>query len=205
MLSSALAGLGFGLGLIVAIGAQNAYVLRQGLRREHVGAVVAICAVSDILLICLGTAGVGALLAAHQPVLVAVTIGGSAVLVWYAVSAVRRAVRPRALVAEGEGEPAPLLGVALTASALTWLNPHVYLDTVVLLGSIASRQTAPWLFAAGAMLASVAWFCSLGYGAQVLRPLFAKPVAWRVLDLGVAAVMLTVATSLLLGLSRGGA
>jgi L-lysine exporter family protein LysE/ArgO len=200
VLPTALAGLGFGFSLIVAIGAQNAFVMRQGLRREHVGVVVAICAISDILLICLGTGGVGALLTAHRPVLTVVTVLGSAVLVWYAVTALRRALRPEALVADGEGEPGRLLPVALTTLALTWLNPHVYLDTVVLLGSVASAQQAPWVFAAGAMVASVVWFAALGFGAQALRPVFGRPAAWRVFDLAVAVIMLGVAVGLLLGL-----
>ncbi|MBI5028454.1 MAG: LysE/ArgO family amino acid transporter [Actinobacteria bacterium] len=204
MLPTALSGLGFGLSLIVAIGAQNAFVMRQGLRREHVGVVVVICALSDIVLIALGTGGVGAVISAHRPVLAGVTVVGSAVLLWYAATAVRRAVRPVALVADFGGEAGRMVPVAVTALALTWLNPHVYLDTVVLLGSVASAQASPWTFAAGAMVASVAWFAGLGYGAQVLRPLFARPAAWRVFDLGVAAVMTTVAVGLLLGL-RGDA
>lgn len=204
MFPTALSGLGFGLSLIVAIGAQNAFVMRQGLRREHVGVVVVICALSDIVLIALGTGGVGAVISAHRPVLAGVTVVGSAVLLWYAATAVRRAVRPVALVADFGGEAGRMVPVALTALALTWLNPHVYLDTVVLLGSVASAQASPWTFAAGAMVASVAWFAGLGYGAQVLRPLFARPAAWRVFDLGVAAVMTTVAVGLLLGL-RGDA
>jgi len=200
VLPTALAGLGFGFSLIVAIGAQNAFVMRQGLRREHIGVVVAICALSDVLLICLGTGGVGALLTAHRTVLTAVTVLGSAVLLWYAFTAVRRAIRPGVLVAEGGGEPGRLWPVALTALGLTWLNPHVYLDTVVLLGSVASAQSSPWVFAGGAMVASAVWFAALGFGAQALRPLFARPVAWRVFDLLVAAVMLAVAIGLLLGL-----
>ena len=203
MVPTALAGFGFGLSLIVAIGAQNAFVMRQGLRREHIGVVVAICALSDILLIGLGTGGVGALLTAHHALLVAVTVLGSAVLVWYGITALRRAMRPEVLVADGAGEPGRLVPVALTALALTWLNPHVYLDTVVLLGSVASAQAAPWVFAGGAMVASVVWFAGLGYGAQALRPLFAKPAAWRVFDLAVAAIMFAVATGLLLGLRPG--
>ncbi len=203
MITSALSGFGFGAGLIVAIGAQNAYVLQQGLRREHVGAVVAICALSDAALIALGTAGVGAVIAANPGVLAAITVLGAGVLLWYAVTALRRALHPQALVADGAGTPAHLAQVALTAFALTWLNPHVYLDTVVLLGSVASAQSLPWVFAAGAMVASVTWFSGLGYGSRALRPLFAKPAAWRVFDLVVAAVMVAVAVGLLAGLVDG--
>ena len=200
MLTTALAGLGFGFSLIVAIGAQNAYVMRQGLRREHVGVVVAICTLSDIILISLGAAGVGALIQAHPAVLVAVTLLGCAVLTWYAVQSLRRALRPEVLIVDGTGEAAAMSSVALTAAALTWLNPHVYLDTVVLLGSVASTYPEPWAFASGAMLASVAWFSGLGFGARVLRPLFARPAAWRVFDLAVAAIMVSVAAGMLLGL-----
>lgn len=200
VLTTALAGLGFGFSLIVAIGAQNAYVMRQGLRREHVGVVVAICTLSDIVLISLGAAGVGALIQSHPAVLVAVTLLGCAVLTWYAIQSLRRAVRPEVLIVDGKGEAVRMSSVALTAAALTWLNPHVYLDTVVLVGSVASTYPAPWVFAVGAMLASVVWFCALGFGARALRPLFARPAAWRVFDLVVAAIMLSVAVGMLLGL-----
>ena len=200
MLTTALSGLGFGFSLIVASGAQNAYVMRQGLRREYIGVVVAICALSDIALISLGAAGVGAVVQAHPAVLVAVTLLGCAVLTWYAIQSLRRAARPEALDADGTGEAAGLATVALTAAGLTWLNPHVYLDTVVLVGSVASTYPAPWAFALGAMLASVAWFSGLGFGARVLRPLFARPAAWRVFDLAVAAIMAGVAIGMLSGL-----
>jgi len=200
VLTTALSGLGFGFSLIVAIGAQNAYVMRQGLRREHIGVVVAICALSDIALISLGAAGVGAVVQAHPAVLVAVTLLGCAVLTWYAIQSLRRAARPEALDADGTGEAAGLATVALTAAGLTWLNPHVYLDTVVLVGSVASTYPAPWACALGAMLASVAWFSGLGCGARVLRPLFARPAAWRVFDLAVAAIMAGVAIGMLSGL-----
>ncbi len=202
VLPSALAGLAFGLSLIVAIGAQNAYVLRQGLRREHVGVVVAICTLSDIALIALGTAGVGALISRNTVLLTAITLAGVAVLLWYAVTAVRRALRPHALVAERLGEPSTLLAAAMTALALTWLNPHVYLDTVILLGSVAATQPFPWVFAVGAMAGSLIWFVALGFGAQALSPLFARPTAWRVFDLVVAAVMTIAAGGLLLNLPR---
>lgn len=200
MLTTALSGFGFSLGLIVAIGAQNAFVLRQGLRREHTGVVVAICALSDALLIGLGTAGVGALVAEHDTVLTAITVVGAVVLFGYAFLGLRRAARPQAMIVEGADETRRLLPVALTTLALTWLNPHVYLDTLVLLGSIASTYAAPWLFAAGAIAGSLLWFTALGFGAAVLRPLFAKPAAWRIFDLAVAAIMTSVAVGLLLGL-----
>ena len=200
MLTTALSGLGFGFSLIVAIGAQNAYVMRQGLRREHIGVVVAICALSDIALISLGAAGVGAVVQAHPALLVVVTLLGCAVLTAYAIQAVRRAVRPEVLDADGTGAAVGLATVALTAVGLTWLNPHVYLDTVVLVGSVASTHAEPWAFALGAMLASVVWFSGLGFGARVLRPLFTRPAAWRVFDLAVAAIMISVAVGMAVNL-----
>ena len=196
-----LAGLGFGFGLIVAIGAQNAYVLRQGIRREHVGLVVAVCAISDVLLITVGAAGVGAVIARHTTALAVVTVLGAGVLLVYAVQAVRRAIRPAALTVASMGtEPTRIGSVVLAALALTWLNPHVYLDTVVLLGSISATYTAPWLFALGAAIASIGWFAVLGFGARLLAPVFARPGAWRVFDAGVAVVMTSIAAKLLLGL-----
>ena len=196
-----LAGLGFGLGLIVAIGAQNAYVLRQGIRREHVGVVVAVCAVSDVLLITVGAAGVGAVIARHTTALTIVTVLGAGVLLVYAVQAGRRAIRPAALSVASTGTEGTRIGsVLLAALALTWLNPHVYLDTVVLLGSVSATYATPWLFALGAAIASIGWFAGLGFGARLLAPVFAKPSAWRLFDVGVAVVMTSIAVTLLLGL-----
>jgi L-lysine exporter family protein LysE/ArgO len=197
-----LAGLGFGLGLIVAIGAQNAYVLRQGIRREHIGVVVAVCAVSDVLLITVGAAGVGAVIARHTTALTVVTVLGAGVLLTYAVQAVRRAIRPAALaVARPDGDERTRLGsVVVAALALTWLNPHVYLDTVVLLGSVSATYATPWLFALGAATASIGWFAALGFGARLLAPVFARPGAWLVFDVGVALVMTGIAVKLLVGL-----
>ncbi|MCS5722473.1 LysE/ArgO family amino acid transporter [Herbiconiux sp. CPCC 203407] len=248
---AALAGLGFGLSLIVAIGAQNAFVLRQGLLRRHVLAVVAVCAISDVVLIGLGVSGIGVLVERLPALLVAARIGGAVFLVVYGLLAARRALRPGAALTPdlaapevGEGRrdggivgdgiapgeavgtdhtatgsastttstaPATrrrtsratggLLAAILTALALTWLNPHVYLDTVVLLGSIASTHgDSRWIFGAGAALGSIIWFTALGYGARLLRPVFAKPVAWRVLDGIIAVMMIAIAASLLLGL-----
>ncbi|HVK35917.1 MAG TPA: LysE/ArgO family amino acid transporter [Microlunatus sp.] len=198
-----LAGLGFGFGLIVAIGAQNAYVLRQGIRREHVGLVVAVCAVSDVLLITVGAAGVGGLIARHTTALAVVTVLGAGVLLVYAAQAVRRAVRPAALSVThpSGGEQARLGSVLLAALALTWLNPHVYLDTVVLLGSVSATYAAPWLFALGASVASLGWFTALGFGARLLAPVFARPGAWRIFDVAVAVVMTSIAVKLLAGLA----
>ena len=195
-LVAALSGLGFGLSLIVPIGAQNAFVLRQGLRGEHVGMVVAICAVSDAILIALGVAGAGALLEGAPALVDAVRIGGAAFLLTYAVLAARRAWRPGALEAAG-GSASGRRAVLLAALALTWLNPHVYLDTVILLGTVAAAHgDARWWFGLGAACGSVLWFTGLGFGARLLRRPFAKPGAWRALDGGVALVMGAIGLSL---------
>ena len=202
-LVSGLAGLGFGLSLIIAIGAQNAFVLRQGLRREHVLAVVVVCAASDAALIAVGVGGLGALLQLVPWLLVAVRIGGALFLLTYGALAARRAIRPAALATETSGQSTPLLATVATCVALTWLNPHVYLDTVVLLGSVAATHGADrWWFGLGAALGSILWFSILGYGARLLRPVFARPTAWRVLDLLVAIVMVGLAVSLLIGLAH---
>ena len=199
-LLAALSGLGFGLSLIVAIGAQNAFVLRQGIRGEHVAVVVAICAVSDAVLITFGVAGAGAVIEGMPELADGVRIAGAAFLFGYAALAARRVWRPSALHASGE-ETAGVRAIALAALALTWLNPHVYLDTVLLVGSIASTHGAPgrWWFAAGAGAASISWFTALGFGARALTPVFRRRNAWRVLDGGIAVVMLALATSLLIG------
>lgn len=194
---SALAGLGFGLSLIVAIGAQNAFVLRQGLRREHVLSVVLVCAVSDLLLILAGIAGAGALFSLAPMVLVIVRFAGAAFLVVYGLLAARRALRPAAMAAGAASVRNTLAASVATCLALTWLNPHVYLDTVVLLGSIANTHGDDrWWFGAGAALGSFVWFFALGYGARLLEPVFAKPAAWRVLDAIIAIVMILLALSL---------
>lgn len=204
-LLAALAGLGLGLSLIVAIGAQNAFVLRQGLRREHVLAVVLICAASDATLIVVGVAGGGALFTAMPWLVEIIRWAGAAFLVAYGVRAAARAVRPAAPggdVLRVDGTPG-VTGLALTVTsclALTWLNPHVYLDTVLLLGSVGSTHGDDrWWFAGGATAASVLWFASLGFGARLLAPLFAKPFAWRVLDGLIAIVMVAIAAGLVLG------
>ncbi|MEV7971603.1 LysE/ArgO family amino acid transporter [Cellulomonas sp. NPDC089187] len=196
-MTTLLTGLLFGLSLIVAIGAQNAFVLRVGLTRRHVLPVVVVCAVSDLVLIGAGVAGLGALVDAHPMVLTVARIAGAAFLIGYAVLAIRRVVRPEALTAESSSARGPVV----TALALTWLNPHVYLDTVVLLGSVAAGHgELRWWFGVGAMLGSVLWFTALGYGARLLGPVFARPNAWRVLDGVIAVVMLSIAAGLLLGL-----
>jgi L-lysine exporter family protein LysE/ArgO len=199
-LLAAVSGLGLGLALIVAIGAQNAFVLRQGLRGEHVVAVVAVCALSDLVLIVAGVAGTGALLDRVPSAVTAVRWAGAAFLLGYGVLAARRALRPAgALVAE-TAQRTPLLATVLTASALTWLNPHVYLDTVVLLGSVAAAHgDLRWHFGAGAAVGSLLWFSALGAGARLLRPVFARPGAWRILDAVIALVMVVLAVALVRG------
>ncbi|MCU1435026.1 MAG: amino acid transporter [Pseudarthrobacter sp.] len=201
LLAPAALGFGTGLALIVAIGSQNAFVLRQGIRGEHVATVVIVCSVSDAVLIAAGIAGVGALLQANPVIVDVVRFAGAAFLVAYGVMAARRAVRPGTLTASGQ-QPAVGLGAALsTVLALTWLNPHVYLDTVLLLGSVANQQAQDlrWCFGAGAIAASLAWFSALGFGARILRPFFARPSSWRILDGFVAVVMLALGIRLAVG------
>ncbi|MEW1964404.1 LysE/ArgO family amino acid transporter [Micrococcus sp. NPDC078436] len=198
MWNLAVTGLLTGLALIVAIGAQNALVLRQGVRREHVGPVVAVCAASDAVLIMGGTAGVGALVTAVPWLLEVLRWGGALYLLWFAATSLRSALRPQAL--ESAAAPRTAGSVLGTTLALTWLNPHVYLDTVVLLGSLANQHgpDGRWVFAAGAVLASVLWFSGLGFGAGLLARPLASPSAWRVLDVLIAAVMAVLAVRLML-------
>ncbi|MFJ9020026.1 LysE/ArgO family amino acid transporter [Streptomyces sp. NPDC102259] len=199
-LSAAVAGFGTGLSLIVAIGAQNAFVLRQGIRRDAVLAVVGICALSDALLIALGVGGVGALVVAWPGALTAVGWIGGLFLLCYGALAARRAFRPTgALAAEGESAGSMRRAV-LTCLALTWLNPHVYLDTVFLLGSVAAdRGPLRWTFGLGAALASLCWFAALGFGARLLGRFLTRPAAWRVLDGLVAATMIVLGVTLVVG------
>lgn len=193
------AGLLTGLSLIVAIGAQNAFVLRQGLLRRHVGAVVAVCAVSDLVLILAGVAGIGTLVERAPLALEVVRWLGVAFLTAYGVRSLLAARSSSALRTTGAASAA-LGSTVATAAALTWLNPHVYLDTVLLLGSIASAHgpEGRWWFAAGACAASVLWFAGLGYGARLASGLFARPRAWQVLDVVIGVVMLLIAVSLVL-------
>jgi len=201
VLTALLAGLGLGLSLIVAIGAQNAFVLRQGLRREHVLLVVVVCAASDLILIAAGIAGLGVLIQQADWAVVVVRIAGAAFLAWYGIGAAKRALKPKTLEADEGGDRMTRAAAISTVLALTWLNPHVYLDTVVLLGSIGGTYGEErWWFGLGAGLASVLWFAALGFGSRALRPLFAKPVAWRVLDVVIALVMFSLASSLIVGL-----
>ncbi|MBM7831909.1 L-lysine exporter family protein LysE/ArgO [Agromyces cerinus] len=238
-LSSVLAGFGLGLSLIVAIGAQNVFVLRQGIRREHVFAVAAICALSDLALIMVGVSGIGVVLTAVPWLVDVIRWAGAAFLVAYGLLAARRAIRPSGetleaasaerevesaeadaagLVDAGAGTPAApadpaasgttttlarrstgLAAAVLTCLALTWLNPHVYLDTVFLLGSVANTHgDGRWAFAAGAGIASLVWFFGLAYGARLLGGVLSSPRAWRVLDAVIAVVMVGLGVMLVL-------
>lgn len=201
VLGDALAGFTTGLSLIVAIGAQNAFVLRQGLSRTHVLSVVAICAASDAVLIAAGVAGIGTVITHAGWVIELVRWLGVAFLVGYGVTSLWRAHAGQALEASGSTGPngLPWRTVVLTVLALTWLNPHVYLDTVLLVGSIANTHDAPWWFGAGAMTASLAWFTALGLGARVLQPLLRSPRAWQLLDVLIGITMLAIALRLALG------
>jgi L-lysine exporter family protein LysE/ArgO len=193
-----LTGLGAGASLIIAIGAQNAYVLRQGLRREHVLPIVLICIVSDALLIAAGVAGIGAVIKAAPLALEIVRWAGFAFLLLYALFAARRALRPERLEAANGVGAITLWAAVATCLALTWLNPHVYLDTILLLGSLSASHGDPgrWVFGAGAVLASILWFGMLGFGARFLAPVFARPIAWRILDGAIAVLMVVLAVLL---------
>ena len=201
MLNASLTGLLTGLSLIVAIGAQNAFVLRQGLRRAHVGAIVTVCILSDIALTLAGVSGIGEVVHHADWALQAVRWFGVAFLTWYGLSSAWRARRPSALAAEPDAKGGGQLSLAATLRrimALTWLNPHVYLDTLVLLGSIANSRgpVDRWGFAVGALVASTLWFAGLGFGARFAAPLLTTPRAWQVLDLLIAATMLAIAAKL---------
>lgn len=234
MLSPLIAGLGLGFSLIIAIGAQNLFVLRQGLRREHVLVVATICAVSDAALIALGVSGIGLVLQAVPWLVDVVRWAGAAFLVVYGLLAARRAWRPTGDVLGGPDDPdaahdvvgggavelrsgaeapasvatrvrpasaatARVLPVVFTCLALTWLNPHVYLDTVFLLGTVANTHgDQRWLFAAGAMAASFLWFFGLAFGARLLGRWLSTPRAWRIVDAVIAVVMIALGVSLVL-------
>ena len=184
------------LSLIIAIGAQNAYVLRMGLTRHHVGLIVAICSVSDIVLIIVGIAGIGGVIHSAPAALQVVRWVGVAYLTFFALRSFWRALRPGILLPSEETMPTART-VMLTTLALTLLNPHVYLDTVLLLGSIGNQYGhGRWLFAAGASLGSLAWFSGLGFGARFASRLMSRPVTWRILDASIGVVMLLIALRL---------
>ena len=198
--SAFITGLALSASLIIAIGAQNAFVLRQGLRREHVLAIVVFCAAADFVLIGIGVSGVAAVLGDSPALTTLLTVGGAIFLTWYGMQAFRNAFRPRGLHAGEDSGRRSLRSILTQAAGFTILNPHVYLDTILLLGSIGARQPADariW-FIGGAAVASGAWFSSLGFGARLLAPLFEKPMAWRVLDFLIGVTMLALVAMLLM-------
>lgn len=203
LLQLILLGFAASLTLIVAIGAQNAYLLRLGVegRGRTLVTVILICAVSDAVLITAGVAGIGAVIEAAPAAVDVVRYLGAIFLISYGVLAARRAFNPVAMRVGSGPVEAPMKAIVLTTIALTWLNPHVYLDTVVLLGSIANQQGEGdrWWWALGAVTASFAWFFLLGYGARLLKPFFGKPAAWRVLDSLIALVMIGLGAGLIVG------
>lgn len=185
-------------GLIMAIGAQNMFVLRQGLKREHVWPIVLFCAAADAMLIVAGVNGLGALLSAIPGLSTALSLGGAAFLIWYGYGALRRSMASSSLIVDHQAGISLQAALASTA-AFTFLNPHVYIDTVMLMGTIGTSMPVderPW-FVIGAASASFAWFAALGFGARFLAPLFARPITWRMLDLLIALMMAGLAVSLL--------
>nr|WP_110257037.1 LysE/ArgO family amino acid transporter [Undibacterium pigrum] len=201
MLAFILKGMGMSAGLIMAIGSQNAHVLRMGLRKQHVGLTVMICIACEMLLILAGVAGIGGMINSQPVLLTIARWGGAAFLIWYGVRSLRAAASQQSLVAEA-GELSLTAGkAALAVLGATLLNPHTYLDTVVLLGAIGGQQPGDgkYWFAVGAILNATIWFAALGFGARLLAPWFAKPMAWRVLDSLVGIVMLMLALNLMMG------
>lgn len=202
IVSAAVSGFFLGASLILAIGAQNAFILRQGLLRQHVFVLCLICAASDALLIAAGVAGLGTLIATSPRLIMAVTVGGALFLFAYAFMAFRRAMHPEVLLAAKKGEGSLKAAIA-ACLAFTFLNPHVYLDTVVLLGSLSAsfEGAARIAYGAGAAIASFVWFFGLGYGARLLQPVFARPAAWRVLDILIGVVMAAIGLGLIVRLA----
>ena len=185
-----------GLSLIVAIGAQNAYVIRQGLLRSHVLLVVIVCSFSDTLLIVLGTGGLGELVKANENLLAVIRWLGVAYLAWFGIRSLRSAFKENRLLASGATETSWKKTLA-TVLALTYLNPHVYLDTVIFVGSLANQFTSDrWYFATGASLASLLWFTSIGFGAKAASTIMSKPIFWRIFDTCVAFIMFSIAFTL---------
>lgn len=193
-------GLSVTAGLIMAIGAQNAHVLRTGLQRRHVALTVLTCIVIDVVLITLGVAGMGAMVHGNPLLLAAVRWGGAAFLLWYGLRSLRAALRGDSFALAAQAATQTRRAALISVAALSLLNPHVYIDTVVLLGGIGSRlplAQQPW-FTAGAVTASVLWFCAIGFGARQLAPLFNRPAVWRCIDLLTAAMMLFLSVLLVL-------
>jgi L-lysine exporter family protein LysE/ArgO len=192
-------GFASGLALIIAIGAQNAFVLRQGLKRQNILAVVLFCAVADAVLIGAGILGLGAVIESVPWLLIVLRFGGAAYLVWFGIGSIRRAISPSTLEASGQAK-SNLAKAIGTAAALTFLNPHVYIDTVILLGSIGNQFVNDrWWFWLGASIGSFVWFFGLGYFARVLAPFTSSMRFWRILDSLIAVVMFFIAGYLLFG------
>lgn len=191
-------GFATGLALIVAIGSQNAFVLRQGIRREHVLPIVLFCALSDAALIMAGIGGAGVFIQGNALLLTVAKFGGAAFLAVYGLLAAQRAWRGNAMHLENSA-PVSLQAALAMCFGFTFLNPHVYLDTIVLLGSVGNQRAQPWVFGWGACLGSLCWFSALGFGARLLAPWFERPIAWRILDTLIALFMFALATMLILG------
>ena len=196
MIFAILSGFSLGLSLILAIGSQNAFVLRMGIAKTHVFAVCLICALSDATLIALGVGGFGAFVQSSPTLLIAMRYAGAAFLIYYGIKSALSAMRAQSKM-NVSGDAVSFKSAVFTCLALTWLNPHVYLDTVVLLGSISAQSTSHFLFGVGAICASFTFFFSLGYGARVLTPFFQRPSAWRILDSVIALTMWLIAASLI--------
>ena len=196
---SFVSGFSLGISLILAIGAQNAFVLRQGLRGEHVFAVCLFCALSDALLIAAGVTGFGAITARAPWLEPAMRYGGALFLLWYGLTRLRAAWGGSGGMAPADAPPQSLRTALLACFAFTWLNPHVYLDTLALIGAVSTQYPDRAAFGLGAAVSSFVFFFSLGYGARLLRPVFARPASWRVLDAGIGAVMLALSWKLLSG------
>jgi L-lysine exporter family protein LysE/ArgO len=185
-----------GLSLIVAIGAQNAFVIRQGLLRSHVLLVVIVCSISDALLIILGTGGLGKIVQSNPDLLTFIRWFGVAYLTWFGIKSLRSAFKENQLLATGQAEVS-WKRILTTVLALTYLNPHVYLDTVIFVGSIANQfEGDKWFFALGASIASVVWFSTIGFGARAASHLMSKPIFWRILDISIALIMFSIAITL---------
>ncbi|GAB3765379.1 LysE/ArgO family amino acid transporter [Microlunatus parietis] len=199
MIHTAATGFGMGLSLIVAIGAQNSYLLRQAISRERAGVVAAICIASDVLLILLGISGIGVIVRQAPMIIEVLRWCGAAFLIGYGILAARRALGPQQTLDAATGGSTSATRVIITALALTWLNPHVYLDTVLLLGTVANTHgpSGRWVFGAGAIVASVLWFLTLAFAGRLLRPVFARPLTWRLLDGVIAVIMVGLAGSLI--------
>lgn len=196
MIESFLSGLGLGAGLILAIGPQNAFVLRQGLLDEHVLPVVLVCVLADAVLIAAGVAGLGAVMTGMGALSAGLVWIGVGFLAYYGARSLHAAWTGGETLEAAKTGAGSLWTAVATCLSLTFLNPHVYLDTVLVVGTVANRYAEPWLFGAGAVLASAIFFPVLGYGAAALRPLFARPATWRVLDALIGIVMWAIAVSL---------